>query len=749
MHLLVVATLVLQQQLTPSAIQPTLKTRWTDSVNRKLPHNEYPRPTMVRDRWTNLNGEWDFAIQPPSVEREKAFTSPSKIVVPFPVESYLSGVQRAVPSGHKMWYRRTFTPPKGARVLLHFGAADWETNVWINGQTVGHHRGGYDAFTFDITDSIGDRAKPSEIVVEVTDPTDSANQPRGKQVRKPGGIFYTPTSGIWQTVWLESVPECSIDDLKIETHPKAGQIEIRTAARGLTPLITFAEVLDHGKVVARAQNDNHETPLVLKVPSAIWWTPSNPYLYDLRVGYLSRGGEVIDSVKSYVAFRTLEIGKDASGTTRMMLNGKPTFFCGPLDQGFWPDGIYTPPTDAAMRYDLEVTKRLGFNTIRKHVKVEPETWYSYCDRMGILVFQDMPSGSGFIGGRDPDLTRNIEDAEQFKTELKALIDTHRNHPSIAMWVVFNEGWGQHDTGELTDWVKRYDPTRFVNNASGWSDRGHGDVHDIHNYPHPAVPKLESTRAAMLGEFGGLGLPTPSHMWQATGWGYQSFKTNAELTDAMEKLFVETRFLIGSEGLCSAIYTQTTDVETELNGLMTYDRAIVKVDSDRIGRSVRNLYLPAPVVQVLIPTAEKQPQTWTYTTEKPANDWMRANASTDDWKQGIAPFASPGTPGVQARTEWNSADIWLRRSIVFADSVPMRDLILTAFHDEDIAVYLDGSLIAKASGYTTSYANLPFVGTGSVTKGSHMLAVHCHQTQGGQGVDVGISRVIAAISGSSR
>ncbi len=719
----------------------SLKTRWANSVDQNHPHSEYPRPSMVRSNGESLNGKWDFAMQPPSVSMAGAFEDASAILVPFPVESQLSGVKKRVPKGHKLWYRRSFTPPKGERVLLHFGAVDWEAVVWVNGVLVGSHKGGFDSFSFDISKAVAGKKGMSEIVVCATDPTDAGQQPRGKQVEKPGGIFYTPTSGIWQTVWTEGVARSSIESLRFSHRGRSGVIDFSANTRGEQPASMEVQVLDGKKVVYRTKSQKTSAAIAVKNPKL--WTPDRPFLYDVLVSFRDKSGKLMDSVKSYTAFRTFEIGKDAAGITRMMLNGKPTFFCGPLDQGFWPDGLYTAPSDAAMKYDLEVTKKLGFNTIRKHVKVEPETFYAACDRMGIVVFQDMPSGSGFINGKDKDIVRTPDDAVQFKAELKALIDTHRNHPSIAMWVVFNEGWGQHDTVELSRWVKAYDPTRFVNHASGWTDRGAGDVNDIHNYPPPAVPKLESKRAAMLGEFGGLGLPQPGHMWKAEGWGYQSYKTNAELTDAMENLFLQTRLLIGEKGLCSAIYTQTTDVETELNGFMTYDREILKVDSARISRAVRNLYLAPPKTFVLVPTSEKVGQKWSYSLVKPTEGWAATSFDASSWSSGLGPFASAGTPGIRVGTAWSSSDIWLRRTVTLDRPVKANELALSLYHDEDVEVYFDGVLMTKQSGYASSYSLIPVKLSQQLAAGPHVIAVHCHQTKGGQGVDVGLIRLSAS------
>jgi len=559
--------------------RPQLTTRWTASVNTESPHQEYPRPQFRRKNWVNLNGRWDFAISA-SLERPSRFAS--TIVVPFPVESYLSGVQRRVPDGGSVWYRRKFEAPKGDRLLLNFEASDWGTTVWVNGVEVGSHQGGYDPFTFDITDALKGRGQ-QELVVCVVDPTDAGPQPRGKQVRKPGSIWYTPTTGIWGTVWLEAVPKSYITRLIITPH-NSGEVEVICQVAGGSNA-GFVVEIENGKIeamelggglnnwggVVRAQVHNPQT-----------WSPEHPRLYKLKV---TLGKDVVES---YFALREVSVGKGPDGKTRLLLNGKPYFMIGPLDQGFWPDGLYTAPTEKAMQYDLDVTKRLGFNMVRKHVKVEPRTWYAYCDRIGLLVWQDMPSGDGYISPKDPDLKRTPESAAIFEKELAAMIDTHYNSPCIVTWVLFNEGWGQYDTTRLAKWVKERDPSRLLDATTGWSDRGVGDMHDIHEYPGPASPAPEPQRAAVLGEFGGLGLPTPGHMWQEKAWGYQSFKTQAELTTRFEEILAKLTDLIANPGCSAGVYTQTTDVETEANGLMSYDRAVLKMDAKRVKAAIEKL-----------------------------------------------------------------------------------------------------------------------------------------------------------------
>ena len=568
-----------QTDMTP---RPQLTTRWTASVNPEAPHQEYPRPQFRRKNWVNLNGRWDFAISP-TLERPSRFAS--KIVVPFPVESYLSGVQRRVPDGASVWYRRSFTPPKGDRLLLNFEASDWDTTVWVNGVQVGNHQGGYDPFSFDITDALKGRGQ-QELVVRVIDPTDAGPQPRGKQVRRPRSIWYAPTTGIWGTVWLEPVPASNVYRLRIIAR-NAGDVDVLVDVHEGQPPHSLPLTVQIEGSAPQSVGVGSDTSVGLgraqfKIANPELWSPEHPRLYKLKVTY----GE--DVVASYFAFREVSVGRGPDGKTRLLLNGKPYFMIGPLDQGFWPDGLYTAPTEAAMRYDLDMTKKLGFNLVRKHVKVEPRTWYAYCDRIGLLVWQDMPSGDGYIGTQDPDLKRTPESAAIFEKELAAMIETHFNSPCIVTWVLFNEGWGQYDTVRLARWVKERDPSRLLDATTGWSDRGVGDMHDVHQYPGPSSQAPEAHRAAVLGEFGGLGLPTPGHMWQEKAWGYQSFKTRAELTTRFEEILAKLTDLIATPGCSAGVYTQTTDVETEANGLMTYDRAVLKMDPRRVRGAIEKL-----------------------------------------------------------------------------------------------------------------------------------------------------------------
>lgn len=424
------------------------------------------------------------------------------------------------------------------------------------------------------------------------DPTDSGSQPRGKQVGDPRGIWYTPTTGPWQTVWMEPVPKVSISGLKMTPDIDARVLRLLVTGRGAAKGSRVKAVVTEGVRIVSETMGSIDQTMEIRLESPRLWSPDSPFLYDLQVLLFNDDG-VVDEISSYFGMRKISLGEDGNGVLRLFLNNAPLFQYGLLDQGFWPDGLYTAPTDEARRYDIEITRSLGFNMARKHVKVEPDRWYYWCDKLGLLVWQDMPSGDGYIHGDDPDLKRDAASAKQFDTELSRVIDAFYNHPCIVMWVPFNEGWGQFDTGRIARWIKEYDPTRLVNSASGWTDRGVGDVHDIHSYPGPACPPAEPARAVVLGEFGGLGLPMRGHTWQQEkNWGYKSFETEEALMNAYEDLLISMKPLIAA-GLSAAVYTQTTDVEIEVNGIMTYDRACIKLDPVRAHKAASTLYESPP------------------------------------------------------------------------------------------------------------------------------------------------------------
>jgi beta-galactosidase/beta-glucuronidase len=563
-------------------VEGKIMTPWAGQINPEKVLPEYPRPQMVRSDWCNLNGLWDYAILDKTQPMPEQFQG--KILVPFAAESALSGVGKKVGEKNKLWYRRSFTVPdawKDNTILLHFGAVDWDCDVRVNGTLLGNHKGGYDPFRYDITDALKATGL-QELVVSVLDPTNRGRQPVGKQSDNPHGIWYTAVTGIWQTVWMEPVARMYIDTIKIIPDIDKQNLAVVVDVKGGTEGLSYnadARASDFFASAASAENR-----VVLDIPDQKLWSPESPFLYDLRV-QIKKGDLVIDEVSSYFGMRKISIAKDDKGIMRIMLNNQFLFQYGLLDQGWWPDGLYTAPGDEALKSDMIFLKNIGMNMLRKHGKVEPARWYYWCDTLGILVWQDMP------GGDNHDLFkgRTLESAARFEKEWKSIISAFYNHPCIIMWVPFNEGWGQFDTARIVKMTEDADPTRLVNNASGWTDRSVGSVNDIHAYPGPKMPKVEEKRAVVLGEFGGLGLPVAGHTWQKEkNWGYRSYKNSQELTAAYGELMNKLRPLI-ARGLSAAVYTQITDVETEVNGMMTYDRELIKMDVDQLKTSHKSLY----------------------------------------------------------------------------------------------------------------------------------------------------------------
>ncbi|QDV75145.1 sugar-binding domain-containing protein [Botrimarina mediterranea] len=621
-------TLVLSLAVVSSTrgASPKLVTRWAAEVSAETAWPEYPRPQMVRDEWLNLNGEWDLAILDAAEQQPSEY--PDKILAPYPIESQLSGVEKPLLPDQKAWYRREFRVPAAwgeRRVLLHFGAVDWGAAVWLNGKRIGEHRGGFDPFSFDVTEALDANAN-NVLVVAVEDPTDSGSQPQGKQHLKPDGIWYTAVSGIWQTVWLEPTPQAAIRNLKTTPRLRDSVVDVVVDAVGVDDSmeIEVSAVVD-GDVVASASGRSGSL-LTLEIPDPHSWSPDDPFLYDLEVR-LVKSGEIVDRVSSYFGFRSIELGPDRNGHVRMLFNGEPLFQYGPLDQGYWPDGLYTPPTEEAMVFDLKQAKRLGFNMVRKHVKVEQARWYYWCDRLGLLVWQDMPNG----GEHAPwpadgvETTRTAESAQQYRVELKAMVDALYNFPCIVTWVPFNEGWGQFDTVEVSDWLKAYDPSRLVIAASGGNDFGAGHIDDDHFYPGPGSPPAEPDRAAVVGEFGGLGLPMEGHTWRdKENWGYLSFQKPDQLTNEYGDLIARLRPLVESH-LSAAVYTQLTDVEVEVNGLITYDREVVKPDVMEVRRANLALHSAIPTQPPAVRAAASALAWWRFEAGEP--DQQVANVSS--------------------------------------------------------------------------------------------------------------------------
>lgn len=564
-----------------------IRTQWAETIDPQNVLPEYPRPQLERELWLNLNGLWNYAITPFNTAKPSTFEG--QILVPFAIESALSGVQKTLKPTDILWYERTFTVPAkwaSQSVMLNFGAVDWSADVYVNDILVGSHTGGYAPFSMDITAAL--KKGEQKLTVRVWDPTDSVHHPVGKQRLNPSGIWYTAVSGIWQTVWIEPVSKANnIKGIATDCDIVRGEIYADIECANNNGILNV-EVKDGDKVVYSTKV-SCGSRAILPIIDAKLWSPEKPHLYDLNIT-LEQNGKVVDSAKSYAALRKFAKERDNQGHLRMTLNGKPIFMYGPLDQGWWPDGLYTAPTDEALLSDVILTKELGFNTIRKHIKVEPARWYYHCDREGIIVWQDMPclalyqnkgewGRNNIGGGSDSPVTR--EEKNCYYKEWQEIMDALRFFPSIGVWVPFNEAWGQFDTETVAEWTAAYDPTRLINAASGGNLRLCGDILDIHNYPAPSMPFHSSDYVVVLGEYGGIGFPIKDHLWwNKRNWGYIQFNNTDEVTAEYVKYATMLKKFI-PQGMAAAIYTQTTDVEGEVNGFVTYDRKVTKMDKAKV------------------------------------------------------------------------------------------------------------------------------------------------------------------------
>lgn len=620
-------------------VSSPLATPWAASVNPDNVWREYPRPNMLRSEWINLNGLWDLWILDRSTD-QNYFSG--KILVPFPVESALSGVGKKVDPHHILKYKKRFSIPKewaGKRVLLHFGAIDYSSEIFINGVQAAWHYGGYDPFTVDVTEKLFAEGE-QELTVVVTDSTDSGGQPVGKQSLNPHAIWYTGVSGIWQTVWLEAVPQSYISGYHCEPDLDKSRVIVRAELQG--------ERRKDLKLIARVNGENFKaessgkpgTPLMLRIANPHAWHPNDPFLYDLELELVDDTGHRIDYVKGYFGLRKISVEKDPKGVPRLYLNNQPFFQLGLLDQGYWPDGLYTAPSDEAMVFDIATAKKMGFNLLRKHVKVEPQRWYYHCDRLGMLVWQDMPNS--------PNNSSTAQ--KRFRMELKAMVDALKNHPSVVMWVPFNEGWGQFNADRFVVELKSWDPTRLVNNASGWTDTGFGDVLDVHAYPGPKAPDPDAAgpnRARVLGEFGGLGLNVQGHSWATNSWSYEHFHSSEELIKAYEDLMWQLLRLEQEGGLSAAVYTQLTDVELETNGLITYDRQIIKVDPAILQKINAGFLTPRPAV--VGTSFQKKIEVPFHTIIQGAT--IRYRLGQDNWQIYSGPISLRKTTTIEVQAHW--------------------------------------------------------------------------------------------------
>ncbi|MCA9242108.1 MAG: hypothetical protein KDA37_17980, partial [Planctomycetales bacterium] len=575
-----------------------------------------------------------------------------------------------------------------------------------------------------------------------------------------GGIVYTAVTGIWQTVWLEEVPETYIQSIKLTPRVDSEELELDVRVVGPdADLAIIRAKIPQGAAEPIIKTSGGNSVFRMSVPKPKLWSPEAPHLYDLELSLsldkLGRMREVVDLVGSYFGMRKVELRKDDQGVPRIFLNDQAVFNFGPLDQGWWPDGLYTAPTDEALRYDIEVTKQFGFNMCRKHVKVEPARWYYWCDKLGLLVWQDMPDGDRAIGSNDPDIERTAESEACYRRELQAMMDGLHNSPAVIVWVPFNEGWGQFKTNEIIEWAQDYDPTRLVDGPSGWKDRGAGDFIDMHSYPGPAMNPVETDRATVLGAIGGLGHAVKGHLWRETGnWGYNYYDDLSALEEHYAML-VNTLWLMKGRGLAAAVYTQTTDVEGEVNGLLTYDREVMKLDPNKLRLWNQRVYGSRPTVTNLVATSQDpqgRGEEWKYSIEAPPGDWMQPGFDDSAWRSGRGGFGAPNTPGAVVRTEWDTSEIWLRRNVSFKEQdLKDKSVYLHVHHDEDARIYFNGVLIAELSGWTTDYCVAPLSdeAVAALTSGEGVLAVHCRQDTGGQYIDVGLIAVSAGPQQNAR
>ncbi len=735
--ILAIDSLLIAQSEWKPADNP-LMTQWAADVDPGAPLPEYPRPQFVRKNWQNLNGLWDYAVTDENAAKPVTWTG--KILVPYAFESALSGVAGRLEQNQDLWYQRSFKIPASwnqQRVILHFGAVDYKTTVYVNNQPVGSHEGGYDPFSFDITDQLKTSGAQT-LTVQVNDKTNYDGKPRGKQTLWPQGIMYTPTSGIWQTVWLEPVANVSVEDFKLIPDIDNDSLKVNIEARGNASGAKVSLKARNGRQTVGTAEGKMGKDITLNIKNPVLWTPDNPHLYDLDIE-ISQAGKVTDKVQSYFAMRKIELGTD-NGRPALLLNGKNVFQFGPLDQGFWPDGIYTAPTDEALKNDIEMMKKFGFNMVRKHIKVEPARWYYYTDKLGLMVWQDMPSANSY---RRQDHPQPPVDEAAYERELRAMVDNLYNHPSIIMWVIFNESQGQHKTEHLVSVVRSLDPSRLINEASGGGHRGTGDVRDMHSYPPPNCPKPFENQALVCGEYGGIGLRVPGHMWQQQGnWGYTEINTGTDLENLYASFANMVKKFKDERGMCAAVYTQITDVEIETNGLLTYDRKL-KTDSPEWIAGANRFEWEGPTYTPIVDTSEKESKTWQYTTIRPQDNWFTRDFDDSSWTAGEGGFGTRETPNIgRLGTTWSTSDIWLRRTFTLPNlsKKELAQLKIRDYHDEDVEIYINGVLAYQAERWVTGYEVKDLTDEARaalIPGGQNVFAVHCRQTGGGQYVDVGL------------
>lgn len=766
----------------PTPFMSKMMTEWGEKVTPENAWREHPRPQMMRREWKSLSGHWDYSVRPQEAGIPEGHDG--KILVPFPAPSALSGVREWIASTNALWYSRTVElhPKEGERTLFHLDGADFRSQVFVNGveATDTPHQSAQLALTVDITPFVKDGA--NRIDIQVWDPMNFAKADRtrwvgnstGKQTYSPSGCHYTGITGIWAPVWVETVPETYVRGYKATPDFDRGTVRIEVDGAGdVKGARCMVRVKDAGAVVASAELKRWGAPVELQLPRPVKpWSPESPFLYDVEIAL----GK--DVVQGYFGMRKFEVKEDANGVLRFFLNNRLYYPIGTLDQGWWPDGLLTPPSDAAMAWDIGFLKRLGFNMMRKHIKVEPMRYYYLCDLLGILVFQDMPSGYGDLNGR----------YGPYRDELKGMIDQLYNAPSIVMWIPYNERWGQPGEAQTSwtlKWVKRYDPSRVVDGPSGWSDYEGGfiksidgkgtltktehfpdgvpesaEVIDFHQYPHPRVLPANTHRATMCGEFGGLGLRVEGHVWnpEMRNWGYGGTGAGGkEAAAAVQKAYLglmdELCAMAFLEGCAASVYTQTTDVEGEINGLVTYDRRVEKFDAaairaahEKVCRFAAAGAGPFSKRDLVAPATSAVPAEWAYAFSGVPQDWMAPGFDDSSWKRSVGGFGSKAilhaNRGAKLSVEWKTPAIFLRTRF----DAPDEDFdfaVLSAFHDEDLQVYLNGERIFEEAGNTKDYVSR-LVDAGRLrsllrNKGN-VLAVSVVQTCGGQFADVGLFTV---------
>ena len=747
--------------------QAPLMTEWGNRVTPENAHREYPRPQMVRQEWKNLNGLWNYAVVSKDDARPQNIDQ-GQILVPFAIESALSGVQKKFTPEDRLWYETEFIVPKnwkGKRIILHFGAVDYASEIWVNDKPVGSHRGSSDAFRIDVTDALKGSG-PQKLTVAVTDPTDTGCQPLGKQKLQPSGIYYTPVSGIWKTVWMEPVPVSHIYSMR-------GYADIDRSEYRFTPILdkdikgqkVRVSVYDEGNRIAVAEGEPNKE-IVIKIKNQKLWSPESPFLYDMKVE-LMQGSKVIDAVDTYFGMRKISTGRDENGHMRLLLNNKPYFQTGLLDQGWWPDGLLTPPSDSAYIFDIEYAKNAGFNTLRKHIKQESDRFYYHCDRLGMIVWQDAVASKDTRWWSKTRVEPVLSEAESqtFIREFKNLMDQLFNFPSIVQWVVFNEGWGQHDTPNMLGWVDFYDPSR-LHSVSGWMDYGGGDICDIHRYPGPGkIDNAGGYRPLVLGEYGGVGYVVKDSVWPAETkrMHYRNASDINQYTSDYERIAYQLRIL-KEQGLSAAIYTQISDVEGEINGVMTYDRRHSKLPVDKM-KHLNDLILTSEVaLKEVMPNSEKQAQIWKYTIrwEWIGEGWEKDGYDIRQWQEGPGffgyvrsgsvhntPFTEKCSFAHTPKTDWHTSQIWLRREIEL-DQVPQNPMFYIWYFTE-AEVYINGTLVLKVKGRNAPYPLCEYYrfteeAKKALKKGRNLIAVHCKNTGGKhvQAIDLGIYDVVSEI-----